>query len=54
MNTTNKDFKLGFDDGIENQPMNFDGIADRAEYLRGYRDAQEQDALAFAGANDHA
>jgi hypothetical protein len=54
MNTTSKSFKLGFNDAFEGQPINFDGIDDRDEYIRGYRDAQEQDELACVGANDHA
>lgn len=54
MNTSSRDFKLGFNDAFEGQPVNFDGIEDRAEYMRGYNDELDQEALLSAGSNDHA
>ena len=53
MNTSSKYFKIGYSDYFDQQPPNTDGIESPDEYMAGYKDAQEQDAMAFSGANDH-
>ena len=54
MNTSSKSFKVGFNDYCEGRDIDTDGVESVDEYMAGYKDGQEQDALAFAGANDHA
>lgn len=54
MNTSSKSYKIGFSDYHDQNAPDTDGIDCPKEYLAGYKDAQEQDALAFDGANDHA
>jgi hypothetical protein len=42
MNTTSLDFKVGFEDGIDGVPPNFNDIRDHDEYMRGYRHAESE------------
>jgi hypothetical protein len=56
MNTSSDSYKLGFTDYQEGREIDLTGIVGKAEheYLAGYQDALEQDALELRGANDHA
>ena len=54
MNTSSKSFKIGFSDYCERRAADTSGIESAEDYMDGYQDAQEQDELAFSGANEHA
>tara|TARA_R110000868_G_scaffold285417_1_gene545900 strand:- start:348 stop:512 length:165 start_codon:yes stop_codon:yes gene_type:complete len=54
MKTSSQSFKIGFTDYQEGREADATGIESPLDYFAGYRDAMEQDAMEFDGANDHA